>query len=155
MPVAAPFTPPCLHLILKSKPVPRPALSAVRSLPPPACLPACLQSKLSVIVLDDIERLLEYVAIGPRFSNAVLQTLLVLLKKQPPANRKLCVVGTTSLGMVMQVGTSAAPARKAWRRRGQHAVRHKMPCAWLAVVRMEVVQRATVRVPQPHASGRR
>lgn len=31
------------------------------------------QSPLSVIVLDDIERLLEYVAIGPRFSNAVLQ----------------------------------------------------------------------------------
>jgi hypothetical protein len=57
-----------------------------------------------VIVLDDVERLLEYVAIGPRFSNAVLQTLLVLLKKQPPPGRKLFVVGTTSLGLVMQVG---------------------------------------------------
>ena len=57
-------------------------------------------------MLDDIERLLEYVAIGPRFSNAVLQTLLVLLKKQPPAGRKLFVVGTTGLGMVMQVGGS-------------------------------------------------
>lgn len=32
-----------------------------------------LQSPASVIVLDDIERLLEYVAIGPRFSNAILQ----------------------------------------------------------------------------------
>ncbi|EFN58861.1 hypothetical protein CHLNCDRAFT_29882 [Chlorella variabilis] len=60
------------------------------------------KSPLSVIVLDDIERLLEYVAIGPRFSNTVLQTLLVLLKKQPPQQRKLFVVGTTSLGMVMQ-----------------------------------------------------
>ncbi|KAL4857940.1 Vesicle-fusing ATPase [Chlorella vulgaris] len=60
------------------------------------------KSPLSVIVLDDIERLLEYVAIGPRFSNAVLQTLLVLLKKQPPAGRKLFVVGTSSLGLVMQ-----------------------------------------------------
>jgi vesicle-fusing ATPase len=57
-------------------------------------------------VLDDIERLLEYVAIGPRFSNAVLQTLLVLLKKQPPAGRKLFVVGTSSLGLVMQVSQS-------------------------------------------------
>jgi vesicle-fusing ATPase len=28
---------------------------------------------MSMIVLDDIERLLEYVAIGPRFSNAILQ----------------------------------------------------------------------------------
>ena len=63
-----------------------------------------MQSPLSVIVLDDIERLLEYVAIGPRFSNAVLQTLLVLLKKAPPAGRKLFVVGTTGLGLVMQVG---------------------------------------------------
>lgn len=66
----------------------------------------CVQSPLSVIVLDDIERLLEYVAIGPRFSNAVLQTLLVLLKKQPPAGRKLFVVGTSSLGLVMQVSQS-------------------------------------------------
>jgi vesicle-fusing ATPase len=31
------------------------------------------RSPLSVILVDDIERLLEYVAIGPRFSNAVLQ----------------------------------------------------------------------------------
>lgn len=31
------------------------------------------------------------------------QTLLVLLKKQPPEGRKLFVVGTTSLGLVMQV----------------------------------------------------
>jgi len=29
-----------------------------------------------------IERLLEYVAIGPRFSNVVLQALLILLKRQ-------------------------------------------------------------------------
>ena len=43
-----------------------------------------LQSPLSMVVLDDIERLLEYVGIGPRFSNVILQTLLVLLKKQPP-----------------------------------------------------------------------
>ena len=30
------------------------------------------KSPLSLIVLDDIERLLEFVHIGPRFSNAVL-----------------------------------------------------------------------------------
>ncbi|KAJ3283376.1 transport between ER and Golgi ATPase protein [Borealophlyctis nickersoniae] len=41
------------------------------------------KSPLSVIVIDAIERLLDYVAIGPRFSNSVLQTLLVLLKKAP------------------------------------------------------------------------
>ena len=61
-----------------------------------------LQSVISIINLDDIERLLEYVAIGPRFSNTVLQTLLVLLKKQPPKGRKLLVLGTTSAGAVME-----------------------------------------------------
>ena len=42
------------------------------------------KSPLSCIVLDDIERLLEFVHIGPRFSNHILQALLVLLKKKPP-----------------------------------------------------------------------
>jgi vesicle-fusing ATPase len=54
------------------------------------------KSPLSVIVLDDIERLLEHVAIGPRFSNLISQTLLVLLKKLPPKGKKLMVIGTTS-----------------------------------------------------------
>jgi hypothetical protein len=31
------------------------------------------RSPVSIIIIDDIERLLEYVAIGPRFSNTVLQ----------------------------------------------------------------------------------
>ncbi|XP_025100373.1 vesicle-fusing ATPase-like isoform X1 [Pomacea canaliculata] len=54
------------------------------------------KSPLSCIVIDDIERLLDYVPIGPRFSNLVLQALLVLLKKAPPPGRKLLVIGTTS-----------------------------------------------------------
>jgi len=53
------------------------------------------RSQLSVIVVDDIERILEYVPIGPRFSNAILQTLLVLFKRLPPKGRKLLVIGTT------------------------------------------------------------
>ena len=56
------------------------------------------KSPLSLIVLDDIERLLEFVHIGPRFSNAVLQALLVLIKKKPAdPSRKLLIVGTTSM----------------------------------------------------------
>lgn len=55
------------------------------------------KSPLSLIVIDDIERIIEYVPIGPRFSNTVLQTLLVLLKKIPPdEGRRLLVIGTTS-----------------------------------------------------------
>lgn len=57
-----------------------------------------LQSPLSMVVLDDIERLLEFVAIGPRFSNGILQTVLVLLKKQPPqVHCRICQTRCMSL----------------------------------------------------------
>lgn len=59
------------------------------------------KSPLSIIILDEIERLLEYVNIGPRFSNLVLQTLLVLLKRIPPKGRKLLVIGTTGAAEVL------------------------------------------------------
>merc|ERR1711977_164215 len=59
------------------------------------------KSPLSIVVLDDIERLLEYVRIGPRFSNAVLQTLLTVVKKVPH-KAKLVVIGTTSSAQVLE-----------------------------------------------------
>eukprot|EP01137_Pigoraptor_chileana_P025948 Opistho-2@96200 len=59
------------------------------------------KSPVSVIVVDDIERLLEYAPIGPRFSNTVLQTLMVLLKKQPPKGKRLLVLATTSRRSVL------------------------------------------------------
>merc|ERR1719414_715759 len=55
------------------------------------------KSPLSCIVLDDLERLMEYVRIGPRFSNSLLQVFFALLKKQPPkVGHRLLVIGTTS-----------------------------------------------------------
>ncbi|XP_072224363.1 vesicle-fusing ATPase isoform X1 [Leuresthes tenuis] len=60
------------------------------------------KSQLSCVVVDDIERLLDYVPIGPRFSNLVLQALLVLLKKPPPKGRKLLIIGTSSRKDVLQ-----------------------------------------------------
>ena len=42
------------------------------------------KSPLSVIVVDSIERLLDWNPIGPRFSNGVLQALIVLFGKRPP-----------------------------------------------------------------------
>jgi vesicle-fusing ATPase len=61
------------------------------------------RSPLSLIFLDDIERLIEYVPIGPRFSNAVLQTLMILLKKIPQdEGRKLLIIGTTSAGHLLE-----------------------------------------------------
>jgi vesicle-fusing ATPase len=60
------------------------------------------KSPLSVIVIDSLERLLDWVPIGPRFSNTVLQTLLVLLKKQPPKGHKLLLISTTSQKNILQ-----------------------------------------------------
>lgn len=63
------------------------------------------RSPLSIIILDDIERLVEYVAIGPRFSNIISQTLMVLLKRLPPLGKKLLVIGTTSeVGFLDSIG---------------------------------------------------
>ncbi|KAH3763723.1 N-ethylmaleimide sensitive fusion protein [Pelomyxa schiedti] len=60
------------------------------------------RTPFSVIVIDDFERLIEYTSIGPRFSNTLLQLLLVLVRKQPPQGRRLLVVGTiTTSGGVM------------------------------------------------------
>lgn len=54
------------------------------------------RSTLSCIVVDNVERLLDYGSIGPRYSNMTLQALLVLLKKQPPKGRKLLILCTSS-----------------------------------------------------------
>jgi vesicle-fusing ATPase len=42
------------------------------------------KSPQGIIVVDNIERIIDWVVIGPRFSNTVLQALMVLLTKQPP-----------------------------------------------------------------------
>ncbi|KAG0342587.1 transport between ER and Golgi ATPase protein [Podila humilis] len=60
------------------------------------------KSPLSVIVMDDVERLLDYTPIGSRFSNTVLQAIAVLLKKQPPKGRRLLVLTTTTRRHVLE-----------------------------------------------------
>jgi len=60
------------------------------------------KSPVSCIVIDDIERLLDYVRIGPRFSNPILQTLQVLLKKEPPTGKRLLVLTNTSNRRVIE-----------------------------------------------------
>ncbi|XP_066599259.1 vesicle-fusing ATPase 1-like [Prorops nasuta] len=60
------------------------------------------RSQLSCILVDNIERLLDYGPIGPRYSNLTLQALLVLLKKQPPRGRKLLILCTTSRRQVLE-----------------------------------------------------
>jgi vesicle-fusing ATPase len=60
------------------------------------------KSPMSVVVMDSIERIVEWVPIGPRFSNPVLQTVMVLLKKQPPQGRRLLILATTTERSVLQ-----------------------------------------------------
>ena len=52
-----------------------------------------------MILIDDVERLLEFTRVDniARFSNMVLQALLVLLKRRPPSSCRLMVVVATSL----------------------------------------------------------
>ncbi|KAJ7715218.1 vesicular-fusion protein SEC18 [Mycena olivaceomarginata] len=54
------------------------------------------KSPLSVVVVDNIERLIDWSPMGARFSNPVLQALLVLIGKRPPKDRRLLVIATTS-----------------------------------------------------------
>lgn len=54
------------------------------------------RSPLNVLVIDKIESLINYVPIGPRFSNDILQLLMVTLNKRPPNGRRLLIIGTTS-----------------------------------------------------------
>merc|ERR1719266_220440 len=54
------------------------------------------RSNQSCVLVDNIERLLDYGPIGPRYSNLTLQALLVLLKKAPPKGKRLLVICTTS-----------------------------------------------------------
>ncbi|KAF7987816.1 hypothetical protein HCN44_003679 [Aphidius gifuensis] len=59
------------------------------------------RSQYSCVLVDNIERLIDYGPIGPRYSNLTLQALLVLLKKQPPKGKKLLVICTTSRRQVL------------------------------------------------------
>jgi len=56
----------------------------------------------SCIFIDDFERIIDYNDVGPRFSNTILQTLLIHLKSQPPENRRLLLVVSTSRMDVIQ-----------------------------------------------------
>lgn len=49
-----------------------------------------------MIILDDLERLIDYIDMGPRFSNVVVQALQTLIKKKPENDRKLVIIGTTA-----------------------------------------------------------
>lgn len=53
-------------------------------------------------LLNNFNFFLDYTPIGPRFSNLVLQALLVLLSKQPPPGHRLLVLATSSAQSFLQ-----------------------------------------------------
>ncbi|GAW80788.1 N-ethylmaleimide-sensitive fusion protein [Plasmodium gonderi] len=55
------------------------------------------KTPLSLVIMDNIERLIDYTRIGPRFSNSILQAIMVLIKKKPKKeNQKILIICTTS-----------------------------------------------------------
>ncbi|KAJ5293950.1 hypothetical protein PENANT_c009G03194 [Penicillium antarcticum] len=60
------------------------------------------KSQTSIVVIDNIERIIDWVPIGPRFSNTVLQALMVFLRKQPTHGRRLLVLATTTERALMK-----------------------------------------------------
>jgi len=60
------------------------------------------KTPLSIIILDNLERLLEYVPIGPRFANHVLQAIMVLVNRTPPKNSSVFIVATCSSARVLR-----------------------------------------------------
>ncbi|KAH8243746.1 hypothetical protein KR032_009904 [Drosophila birchii] len=62
---------------------------------------ACV-SQDSIVIIDDLERLLEYVPLDKTYSNEVLQMLMVLLKKQPPRGHTLRILCTSSCRDILE-----------------------------------------------------
>ncbi len=60
------------------------------------------RSSSAMIFLDDIERIIQFTPVGQRFSNVILQTLLILLKKAPPSNTRLMIVATTAVSRLLE-----------------------------------------------------
>lgn len=60
------------------------------------------KSNTSIVVVDNIERIIDWVPIGPRFSNSVLQALMVFLRKPPTHGRRLLILATTTERALMK-----------------------------------------------------
>ncbi len=54
------------------------------------------KSPLNVLVIDDIESMIDWSPVGPRYSNNIFQTLKAYLKAKPPNGRRLVIIATTS-----------------------------------------------------------
>ncbi|KAJ9456283.1 Vesicle-fusing ATPase [Diplonema papillatum] len=60
------------------------------------------KSPYSVVILDELEDLIDYVSEGPRFSSLILQTLRRSIKRLPPEGSRILIIGTTSCPNAMK-----------------------------------------------------
>ncbi|KAK4133119.1 AAA-domain-containing protein [Trichocladium antarcticum] len=60
------------------------------------------KSPLSMLIIDNIERIIEWNPVGPRLSNNILQALVTLLQTPPPKGHRLLILATTSRQSVME-----------------------------------------------------
>ncbi|KAK4224988.1 P-loop containing nucleoside triphosphate hydrolase protein [Podospora fimiseda] len=60
------------------------------------------KSPLSMLIIDNIERIIEWNPVGPRLSNSILQALVTLLQTPPPKGHRLLILATTSRRSVME-----------------------------------------------------
>ncbi|CAK7203717.1 transport between ER and Golgi ATPase protein [Sporothrix eucalyptigena] len=59
------------------------------------------KSPLSVLILGNIERLIEWNPVGPRLNNVMVQALMTLLTVTPPKGHRLLILATTSSRSVL------------------------------------------------------
>lgn len=55
------------------------------------------KSNYSIIIIDDLERLIDYTEYGSKFSNSILQTIISLVKKEIEPHRHLVIIGAATM----------------------------------------------------------
>ncbi|KAK3297902.1 P-loop containing nucleoside triphosphate hydrolase protein [Chaetomium fimeti] len=60
------------------------------------------KSPLSMLIIDNIERLIEWNPVGLRLSNSILQALVTLLQTPPPKGHRLLILATASQLSVLE-----------------------------------------------------
>lgn len=62
----------------------------------------CLKAETSILIIDGIERIIEWQNIGPRFNNEILQTLTSLMSSQINSNKKITLLFTANSKYVLE-----------------------------------------------------
>ncbi|KAK8133798.1 hypothetical protein PG984_005810 [Apiospora sp. TS-2023a] len=60
------------------------------------------KSTQSILILDEIETMISYSPVGPRFQSEIATSISVLMRAEPPKGRRLLVIGTSSQHQVLE-----------------------------------------------------